>query len=168
MLRWILPLAGTVSLGLLAAFATGKLLSELDAPRAEAASVLETAADPPGEDRAARGAPGRTQRPSVYYEAIAARPLFAPTRRPPAAVAPALEVVNEAVPAAPIVAPPTLTLIGVMRGTARPSALIATDGGDPEWIAEGALVEGWTLMAVEASGVTLTRDAETYELELTR
>ncbi len=81
--------------------------------------------------------------PYADFAAIAARPLFAPTRRPDAAHA-----------ASGIAARYRLQGI-VIAGTARHALLAPVAGGPAIELAEGGSVEGWTLRKIEDGRVLM-------------
>jgi hypothetical protein len=82
--------------------------------------------------------------PFADFAAIAARPLFAPTRRPDAARA-----------ASGIAA--RYRLLGIVIAGAQRHALLAPIAGGPALeLAEGGTVEGWTLVKIEDGRVMLS------------
>jgi general secretion pathway protein N len=90
------------------------------------------------------------------YSATRERPLFSPTRRPPArAVAPPTDVT-----AAPVVAPPPqLVLSGVLLKTGEGIALLrkVTElKAGPYRL--GQSIDGWRLAAIESRRVLISRD----------
>ncbi len=85
--------------------------------------------------------------PFADFAAIAARPLFAPTRRPDAArAASAIET--------------RYRLLGiVIAGAARHALLAPIAGGPALELAEGGAVEGWTVRKIESDRVLLASPA---------
>ena len=87
---------------------------------------------------------------SIYAEVVA-RPLFAPSRRPPVQVEAAR--------------PADFTLVGTVISEHGRDALIA-HGTPPnvQHVAEGQAIEGWTVKTVETDRVVLVRDGSMTEL----
>ena len=119
-------------------------------------------------------APDRT----VAIAAFEKRPLFAPGRRSPVAVA---EPVMAAAPAAPIdadnlqevpadpkpSAPANIRLVGSMTMGDVSQALIHDDSdGKDHWIKVGADIQGWTLIAITRSSATLQAQDNKITVEL--
>jgi hypothetical protein len=166
----LLPASGTLLLLALAS-ALGFTLSRNAGMSAPSIPIPSDAAlRPPAEATALDMPPPR---PDVYYAAITERPLFSPQRRPtpepgqapvaepePAAAAPAPE------PVAVELTRPDLRLLGTMTGGARSTALIAQAEGEPVWLAEGDAIGGWTLSAISADSVELSRDSGSFRVDL--
>jgi hypothetical protein len=83
------------------------------------------------------------------------RPLFTPSRAPP----PVAQAVPEvaAAPPAPVEEPaPEVRLAGVIHGAAQVMAILQrTNGGGRSTVRVGDLVDGWTVTAIEPSGIRL-------------
>lgn len=111
-------------------------------------------------------------RTEPYYTAITDRPLFEATRRPVSQEAapepePEVEVEEVTAPAAPTEIPaPDIRLLGVLTGGARSSALISLAGDDPQWLGEGAQVDGWALSEIAPDHVLLTEKQRELRVEL--
>jgi hypothetical protein len=97
--------------------------------------------------------------PLAVYAPVIERPVFSPTRRPP--------LVPE-----PLEARSTrqdgITLKGVVLSPQKRIALLETSGSgsDPQRIAEGERLEGWTVEAVLADHVVMRNSEATRRLEL--
>ena len=90
------------------------------------------------------------------FAVIVERPLFSPSRRPPAVSA----------AAAPIPAP-DFSLFGVVISAGEPFALVKpSTGGDPVRITEGESMSGWTVARIEADRILVRHDAAERELLL--
>lgn len=90
------------------------------------------------------------------FTAIVERPLFSPTRRPPAEGAAAVSI-------------PTLdfSLFGTVISTDEPSAIVKSgSGGDPVRITEGETMSGWTVARIEADRILVQYGATERELLL--
>lgn len=134
-----------------------------------AAGLARVAAAPPVERASARAslsAPLRIETPRLpgpdAFAAIAERPLFSSTRRPPAVAA----VAQGAAADGP---PPPLALIGVLGGAQSRVALARTvDGGADETLRlrAGDVVEGWTVAEIAARAITLERGGERLSVAL--
>ncbi|WP_299695261.1 hypothetical protein [uncultured Tateyamaria sp.] len=110
-------------------------------------------------------------RNEAFYTAITDRPLFAETRRPFVAEAPALTPVEaEAEPEAPapppVLPPPEVRLLGVLSGGAREAALLSIAGGDPEWFDIGSDIDGWRLSDIAPAEIQLTQNERALRVEL--
>lgn len=93
---------------------------------------------------------------------FATRPLLAEGRKPfvPALAEQPAEVEPTPAPAAPAIVetlqPPQIRLLGIMEREAVRRALVAEDGtGEQHWLAEGEVVQGWTLTAVDDDQIRL-------------
>lgn len=100
------------------------------------------------------------------YDAISARPLFVPDRKPYVAPAP------NAVPAAiaPVTLPPPtdLRLSAIVNAGGKQIALIQRGGGSStERVAVGGEISGWSVVAIEKGSVTLDRSGTRHTLTLT-
>jgi general secretion pathway protein N len=94
--------------------------------------------------------------PFEQYRETAARPLFSPTRRPPAAV--------EATPA-PAPKPVSLRLDGLIVTRDRKEAMITESGeGKRLRLREGDTVAGWTVRRIERDKVLLTSPTDEMTL----
>jgi hypothetical protein len=137
------------------------------------AMPVDVTPTPPG------GARGGTARPAdaggaldlsgVERNQVLARPLFAPDRRPwqPPPTLRVVDVVDEAVEVVDT-PPPDLLLLGVAIAGGRASVLIGDMDGntEPEWVAEGDTVLGWTVTAVSGQSVTLSGGGQEVSLSL--
>lgn len=121
----------------------------------------ERAAPAAAAEQAIAAAPRRVSfapPPLERFAAIAERPLFTPTRRPPPAAAGPAPVGD-----AP---PPHIEVIGVYSVNDRPGALLAVDGAAPAPFAIGDVIRGWRIAAIEAPSVTLGRDGRIFAVSL--
>jgi hypothetical protein len=104
--------------------------------------------------RADRPAPGRLG-PSASFDAIAARPLFSPTRRPDASA-----------PAGGLAA--RYRLIGIVTVRDRGRVLLAPiAGGRAIELGKGDALEGWTLKRIERNGALFASPAGEAALAVT-
>jgi hypothetical protein len=93
-------------------------------------------------------------------DAIAARPLFSPSRQPFVAA-------EEEAEAAPIQTLPQVTLIGVLLTDKQRAALLQAVGqGDPSWVREGHEIQGWQVERIEQSRVHLRAGDQVERVEL--
>jgi general secretion pathway protein N len=97
---------------------------------------------------------------NAEYPAIAAYPLFYPTRRPwkPPPPEP---------PAAPIASPSPLTaytLIGVVVSGNMRSALVRAQASKVLTLSEGEEIDGWTLKSITPERLLFTANEATYEM----
>lgn len=98
--------------------------------------------------------------------AMLARPLFAPTRRPPPPVA--------SVPLQPLSAPPqppsapNVALSGVILGPGGGGVALMRGPLDPApvRVGRGAMVDGWTIAEIRPRAVVLRRDGRSATVEL--
>ena len=98
------------------------------------------------------------------FRAMAERPLFSPTRRPPPAPATPLDV-----PALPVLPPPApnLTLSGVITGGGGGVALVRRpQDAAPIHVALGGTVDGWTVAEIRPRAIVLRRDARSVTVDL--
>ncbi|SDZ89304.1 hypothetical protein [Rubrimonas cliftonensis] len=138
-----------------------------------AAGLARVAAAPPVERAPARvslSAPLEVEAPRRpgpdAFAAIAERPLFSPSRRPPAVVASA--------GAAPDGPPPPLALIGVVGGGQTRVALARTSGAQISGgradetlrLRPGDVVDGWTVAEIAERAITLERGGERRSVAL--
>ncbi len=99
-----------------------------------------------------------------------ARPLFEPTRRPiePAKAAPV------AAPVAPTKTPPppakplAAKLVGVVASDKQTTAILARTGGPNVRVEQGDVVDGWEVVRIQPTEVTLTRDGRQMALKIFR
>lgn len=101
----------------------------------------------------------KTQINLGHFVATLERPLFVPSRRPPAAPPPV---------AAPVVEPlPPMRLMAVY-GNADGGGLLAVIDGRLKRLRLGDTINGWTVKALQRSGVELGRGDETTVIALRR
>lgn len=116
----------------------------------------------------------QAQKSEEYYAAILARPLFTETRRPrvidrasPSTPAEAATAGSQVAPEEPpALAPPEITLKGVMIDPEHRSALIQFALGNAEWIEESAVIEGWKLVEIQAGSITIAQSGVTHVFPL--
>ena len=90
------------------------------------------------------------------FAVIVERPLFSPSRRPPA----------EGTAATPTPAP-DFSLFGIVISAGEPFALVKPGaGGDPVRITEGASMSGWTVSRIEADRIMIWQGTTQQELLL--
>jgi general secretion pathway protein N len=127
----------------------------IDAPPAAAAVAAPAAAD----------APIVPPTPSSFA-AILERPLFSPTRRPPAA-APALAPTPEAAAPAPPAQPIDFSLAGIVISDGSRVALVQMQAdGRVVQVAEGGEVDGWKAVTIEPQRAVFRRGDDEQELAL--
>ena len=103
--------------------------------------------------------------PVSAFSAVAARPLFSPTRRPDMPLPAAPPPVAVATPATVAVPPPPPgTLLGVLISPHGASAILRLLNGRSETVREGGTVEGWRVKQVSSDRVLLVSDAVSAEL----
>jgi hypothetical protein len=134
---------------------------------AAAAAVLDAArphAPPPAAPRPSVSADVGAAEPAApappaltAFAAIADRPLFSPDRRPPAAVATGSPTTGAA--------PPPLALLGV-AGFDDDRVAIARLGDAVLRLRAGAVVDGWTVAAVDPRALTLRAGATEHRVRL--
>jgi general secretion pathway protein N len=122
--------------------------ADVDVPPASATAPPQPATALPG--------PPALPNPKIYA-ALAARPLFSATRRPPpvpvAAAAPA---------AGP--APPDFALVGVINAPDRELALVLEAGAPAATLVRpGGTVDGWTVTKIGPSSITV-QAGQAYEV----
>jgi hypothetical protein len=101
------------------------------------------------------------------YEATRARPLFAPTRRPPPAPASAPRPVLA--PQAIVVPPPPppLTLSGVILGPDVAVALLTRQGrAEAARVVLGGIIDGWRVSEIRPRAVVLTLEQRSVTVGL--
>ena len=146
------PLAWRSAVVLLAAAIA---IRELAAPSVPAVSDASPLAAP----RAASMPAAIGGRPGVAYPAIAQHPLFAPTRRP--WLPPPTPAAREAAPAPPA----AFTVIGTVIGDGVRRAIVRPPNGDQTIVlAEGQILQGWTLRRIGRERLRFENDGATYEL----
>lgn len=122
-----------------------------------AAASAAALASPPVPARADPAPDGR-------FRAMVERPLFSPTRRPPAAPPAPLDA---PAPAALPLPPPDLTLSGVITGGGSGIALVRRpQDAAPIHVALGGTVDGWTVAEIRPRAIVLTRDARSVTVGL--
>jgi len=170
MIRRLLPFIGTGSLLLLLVVLGRKAVEVYHAQ-----PVIETIPEQVLEESVQTAQVRQLQittRPAVYYAAITDRPLFEPGRRPYVEQAAAPEQMPEPVaePPAPVQATelpaPELSLQGVMMIDNNTVALIAINGGIPDWVSKGDPVDDWTLSEIGSDWVEISRDARRIRVEM--
>ena len=121
--------------------------------------VPEPAARRSGEPAVEPAAPRKAD-----FPAIAAHPLFYPTRKPwipPPPPAPPPP------PPAPVAAPSSLTsytLVGVVISDSMRSALVKAQANKVMTLSEGQEFEGWTLQSITPERLLFTAGDATYEM----
>ena len=141
-------------------------------------------ADPAGSDAAPETRPGATANTATRsapdpaapveaagpflpgferYRVIEQRPLFAADRRPPRQDRP---VTREPEPRAEPQPsrPPDFLITGVVAGPEGRGAALIQYRGESQRLQVGDRIEGWTLEAVEAGAVIVSRDDESWRL----
>jgi hypothetical protein len=147
------PLAWRSALVLLAAAIA---VRELATPSVPAVS----AAPPLAVSRAALTPAAAGSRPGIAYPAIAQHPLFSPTRRP--WLPPPAPATREAAAPAP---PASFTVIGTVIGDGVRRAIVRPPNGDKTIVlAEGQILQGWTLRRIGRERLRFENDGATYEL----
>lgn len=114
-----------------------------------------------------RASAARPPRPAVFYTAITERPLFSPQRRPNTAPSPT--TANQPTPTAPTqqeAVPPDITLLGVMGGTADPSALVSANNAAPVWLARNGQIAGWTITQIGPDWLAISQNTHTLRIEM--
>jgi len=104
-------------------------------------------------------APAPPTPPITAYAAIAARPLFLPSRRPPP---------SSAAPAPLATTPPLdFSLVGVVTGPAQNMALVQIPGQAAAVVVHvGAVVQGWTVTRIDRSGIEVQAGATSSHLRI--
>ena len=164
---WLLRIAGTLTLGLVAAGLVNIGLNrDRSDPEPLAANAPITAAE---ETTVASLAP--RERSDAYYQAVLDRPVFEISRRPiaPKPEEPKSAPIKEIAtiePPAPAPELPDVRLLGVMSSGTQSRALISVDGGDPLWLSEGENLGGWTVNRTGEDWLELTAQDKTLRLDL--
>jgi hypothetical protein len=122
----------------------------------------EPAPEPTGVHRAKEPAAEIRAPPNVDYPAIAAHPLFYPTRRPWSPPPP------PATPPPAIVAAPSpltgYTLLGVVVSGSMRNAFVKAQANKVVTLSEGQEIEGWTLKEITPERLFFTAGDATYEM----
>jgi hypothetical protein len=92
--------------------------------------------------------------PIGAYAVIAERPLFSTSRRPALPPSPVLAQTKVAASISPPIPPPT-TLLAVLIGPNYRAAILRFASGQSRTIAEGEVIDGWTLRRVTEDAVVL-------------
>lgn len=145
----------TLALAALAALLSVQLAREWDTP------PPELAPPPPAQPPPLPPPPTLATPPVERYAEMVARPLFSASRRPVA------KKVAQATAHSPI-RPPEARLVGVLLTEDVHVALVAEGTKAPRRMAEGQLVDGWTIAAVEPRRVLLRREGLEHELLLAK
>ena len=113
-------------------------------------------------------APLLPPRPDIFYDAITARPLFSPTRRPIEATAELVAVPEpvEALPTPEMSEQPNVGLGGVLGSIDERKALILFEDSPARWLRLGDDVDGWKITDISDKTITLSSDTRTFRLEL--
>jgi general secretion pathway protein N len=93
------------------------------------------------------------------------RPLFSPSRRPPAPPTPPIEPIRVAVPPPPTL-PPAISLVGIVTGQDGALAVVRTPGNQVLRLRIGDDVGEWNVKVIEETRLTLTHDARLASFEL--
>lgn len=120
---------------------------------AEVAATPEIPALPP--------APRHEAARLAAYKVVVERPLFTTSRRPPAP--------PETRPAAPHtpVPPPDVVVVGIVAGPSVRVALIREKKATIlQHVAEGDLIDGWTIDTIQPHRVVLRQHGETHEVPI--
>lgn len=140
MIRWGFASVGVLSLALF-------VVSALELSSGEQSKLISSSPSPsPPPIAASMAAPSSDQR-AGWVMAILARPLFAPTRRPPAIAREAPKVPNEA-------QLPRLTGV-VISGAYRSAIFAAKSGATAIVVAEGGELDGFKVEQIESGRVTV-------------
>lgn len=97
------------------------------------------------------------------FHVVTERPLFRPDRRPLAIPAPA-PIVASAPRAPPPPPPPAVEIVGIVRGGAASTVILRDPTGVVRRVHEGALIDGWTIDAIEENKVILSSQGRVTEL----
>jgi hypothetical protein len=166
-----------VCLGLLGALAASCVAmaqtSDLDLSDVPVARSLDVGFSPaaPASDRKVPYPPAREARgnplwmiPLETLSATRDRPIFLPSRRPPAAPGPSPVAAVAAAPAEPD--RPRLALLGTVIGQPESIAVFATETRGLVRLRPGQAYAGWTLHSVKLREAILHKDSETVVLAL--
>jgi general secretion pathway protein N len=127
--------------------------AELKAPSAELPLPADRAAPPTGNALPAE--PGFVPRSFDAYAQVTQRPVFSPTRRPPAETAP------------PVLQPGELVLAGIVGTEAERTALVLYGQPlKPVRLKEGQTVGGWTVRSILPDRILVEAAGTTRELRL--
>lgn len=165
-MRFLLPLLGTVVLGLAAASMILLALQQVSTTRSydlpEEREISRNDVD------AAANSVSLPERPDVFYAAITERPLFAQSRRPEAFAAPPAEepAPVEAGQPEPEVLPPNIDLHGVSGSVDHLRALLSVEGGAPEWFETNAIIQRWVLAEIGTDWIMLQHAGRSFRVEL--
>lgn len=129
--------------------AAGLMAFEAAAPDKSGTDATPAADGVPAVTYETRRIPGPDP---AHATTIAARPLFSPSRRPPAAAIPAVVQAAEAAPT-----DPGLRLRGVGGRTGSLAAYVSNADGDVQLRAAGDRIEGWEVVTVGPDAVELRR-----------
>lgn len=160
-------------LGFLTALAVLVLLFRIPAipDRTPPAEILAT-------DRASDGVPAteeteaRPEHPDAETS-LAEAPLFEPGRQPPApnqnqdVVDPSAEPAPMAQPTpSAALAPPQVSLRGIMRVGGAWQALVATPEGIEQWLGIGSKVGDWTILSIDPNAMQLQAGGQVLAVQL--
>lgn len=124
------------------------------------------------------GAPGATREPlggnplwAIPLKQLSAtreRPIFSPSRRPPAPAVAAAPYVPPPAPPAPVVRQrPQLSLVGTISGDAQGFGIFMEQSGDKVVrLKTGETHQGWTLLEVGPRDIVLQKENQTVTLSL--
>ncbi len=120
---------------------------------------------PPGAAPAAAAAPAELRHPAppapTATAAIAAHPLFYPSRQPWVAPPPAPPPVPHAAPP-----PPDYLVFGVVLSGGTHSAVVKPSGAARTMlVSEGDVLAGWTLRRIDATGLHFEAAGQTYDID---
>lgn len=124
------------------------------------------------------GAPGSAREPldgnplwAIPLKQLSAtreRPIFSPSRRPPAPAVAAAPYVPRPAPPAPVVLQrPQLSLVGTVAGDAQGFGIFVEQSGDKVVrLKTGEVHQGWTLLEVRPRDIVLQKENQTVTLSL--
>lgn len=168
MINSVAPLVGTVCLlGLTVGaglFASAQIENEVQDQASDSIVSASENTQPSASLTPQRPPP----RPDIFYDAITARPLFSPTRRP-AEAATDIVVTPEPVEALPTLIlseRPNIGLGGVLGSIDERKALIIFEDSPARWLRLGDDVDGWKITDISDKTITLSSDTRTFRLEL--
>jgi hypothetical protein len=99
-----------------------------------------------------------TAKPDAAFQAtvLASKPLFMPSRAPPAAIAPPPPPAVVSRPEPPPPPPPAYLVSGIVISAGIRRVLLRTDPASGQWLSQGEVTkEGWTVAVVEPDTVIL-------------